>query len=124
MNTSSRTEQGPRETRRFGTLAFFAVGFVATQVGFRWLGGYFYLVHTYGLSRVWSEHLHLVRMGKSTPWLVSNGDQIPSGEFLWFLVAIGITAAFFFPVFALVWRLLPRRKDLHAGQPHAPPDQR
>src|SRR5262245_13297377 len=109
-------EHDATNTRRFGALAFFAVAFLATQVGFRWVGGYLYLIHTYGLSRVWGEHLHLIRMGKNTPWFGSNGDQIPSGGFGWFLVAVGITVAFFFPAFALVWRLLPRGKDSHDGR--------
>ena len=96
-------------------LTFFALAILASQIGFRFVGGYLFLIHTYGFSRVHSEHLHLLKMGKVDPWIVSNGDKIAGGQFPWFLVAAGITFAFFFPTFLLVYRFLPERKGENAA---------
>jgi hypothetical protein len=90
-------------------LAFLIVGFIASQVGFRWVGAYLWLIFTYGASRVSVEHLHFTRISKSGLWTVSNGDQIPNGGFLYFLLAGAIAMAFFLSVFPLVCRFLPRK---------------
>ena len=88
---------------------------LVSQISFRLIGGYLYLVYTYGASRVHSEHLHLLKMGKIDPWIVSNGDKIPGGGFSWFLVAVAITFALFIPTYLLVYRLLPERKDVNVA---------
>jgi hypothetical protein len=69
----------------------------------------------YGFSRVLREHLHLVTMGKAEPWVVSNGDQIAGGGFVWWLLVTGIFFALFIPTFLVVARFLPRRKEQAAG---------
>jgi hypothetical protein len=109
---SGSTRSNPR---RFEVLTFIVVFLLATQVGFRFIGGYLYLIYTYGFQRVQSEHLHLLKMGKTDPWIVSNGDQIAGGGFPWFLVAAGISIAFFLPAYLLIYRFLPKRKDKNAA---------
>jgi hypothetical protein len=111
MGTSLKPGAVWSSPRRFATLTFLVTGFFATEVGFRFIGGYLYLVYMYGFSRVHNEHLHLLKMGKVDPWIVSNGDKIPGGGFPWFLVAAATSFAFFVPTFLLVYRLLPVRKD-------------
>ena len=101
--------------RRFGMVTFFALGILASQVSFRFIGGYLYLIYTYGFARVHSEHLHLLKMGKVDPWIVSNGDKIAGGGFPWSLVVTGITFALFIPTFLLIYRFLPERKDENAA---------
>jgi len=115
MSARLKSESTPPNPRKFASLAFIFVFLLATQVGFRIIGGWLYLVYIYGFQRVLSEHLHLVKMGKSDPWIVSNGDQIAGGGFPWFLVAAGISMLFFFPMFNLVCRILPKRNDKDAA---------
>ena|ERR1051325_3489880 len=109
MNDLATREEDPTVTRRFGVLAFFVVGFIASQVGFRWVGAYLWLIFTYGISRVFAEHLYFTHISKSGPWTVSNGDHVPNGGFLYFLLATAISGAFFLAVFPLVCRFLPRK---------------
>jgi hypothetical protein len=111
MSPSPKTGVDWSTPRRFAPLAFFALAILASQVSFRIIGGYLYLIYTYGFSRVQSEHLHLLKMGKGVSWIVSNGDKIPGGGFPWFLLVTAITFALFIPTYLLVYRLLPKKKD-------------
>ena len=103
-------ERCSSKPRKFGTLAFVSLFVLASVLGFRFVGGYLFLVYTYGFSRVHNEHLYLIKMGKVDPWIVSNGDKIAGGCFPWFLVAAGISVAIFLPTFLLIYRFLPEKK--------------
>src|ERR1019366_5510758 len=91
-------------SRRFGAFAFVAWAVLLTCVCYRIIGGYLFLIYTYGLSRVLSEHLHFVRMRKAEPWIVSNGDTIRGGGFLWWLMVTAIFFAVFIPTIRLIVR--------------------
>ena len=69
-----------------------------------------FLIYLYGWSRVWHEHLRILRMPKGRPWPVSNGDFINQGFFIHFLIAMACWFALFIPTYLLLWRLLPLRK--------------
>jgi hypothetical protein len=111
MSTSLKHKVDWSKPRRFEALTFIILFILATQIGFRFLGGYLFLIYTYGFSRVRSEHLHLLKMNKTDPWIVSNGDKIAGGEFLWFLVATSICFAVFIPTFLFIYRFLPEQKN-------------
>jgi hypothetical protein len=109
MSTDSKSGSTRSNPRRFESLTFIAVFLLGTWVGFRLVGGYLFLVYKYGFHRVITEHLHLVKMGKTDPWIVSNGDQIAGGSFPWFLAAAGISLVFSLVMYSLIYRLLPER---------------
>ena len=109
MNTPRKTNNVG--SRKFGTLTFFSVFVFASIIGFRFIGCYLYLVYIYGFSRVQTQHLYLVKMGKVGPWIVSNGDKIAAGSFPWFLIAAGVSVVIFLPTFLVIYRFLPKRKD-------------
>src|ERR1700679_2535741 len=106
MSTDSKFGSTQSNPRRFESLTFIAVFLLGTWLGFRLVGGYLFLIYTYGFHRVYSEHLHLVKMGKTDPWIVSNGDHIAGGCFPWFLVAAGISLGFSLGMYLLIYRLL------------------
>jgi hypothetical protein len=115
MTTQFKPGSTRSNPRRFESLAFIVAFLFASWLGFRVVGGYLYLIYTYGFHRVHSEHLHLLKMAKTDPWIVSNGDQIAGGGFPWFLVASGISIVFGLAVYLLIYRLLPERKDTNAA---------
>ena len=111
MNAQPQPGSTRRNPRRFESLAFVVVFLLSSLAGFRIIGGYLYLIYTYGFHRVQSEHLHLVKMGKVDPWIVSNGDRIAGGGFLWFLVASGISFSISILIYLVVYHFLPERKN-------------
>jgi hypothetical protein len=115
MTTHLKSGSTRSNPRRFESLTFIVVFLFATWLGFRLVGGYLYLIYKYGFQRVHSEHLHLLKMGKTDPWIVSNGDQIAGGGFPWFLVAAGISLVFGLGMYLLIYRFLPERKDKNAA---------
>ena len=46
------------------------------------------LIYTYGWTRVWHDHLHILAMPKHQPWPVSNGDTITGASFPHFLIGL------------------------------------
>jgi hypothetical protein len=111
---SSKSDIDVPHGRRFGAFAFFAWCILLTIFTYRVIGGYLFLIYTYGFSRVLGEHLYFVRMHKAQPWIVSNGDQIQGGGFLWWLMVTVIFFVLFIPTFRLIYRFLPKRKDKDA----------
>jgi hypothetical protein len=111
MNIPHKKSFDWSKPRKYETLVFITVGLLASQIGFRFIGGYLFLGCTYGFSRVHSEHLHLLKMGNGVLWVVSNGDKIEGGGFLWGLMAAGIMFAFFIPTFLIIRRFLPQQKN-------------
>ena len=99
--------------RKGAVAIFFLCGTVLSVVCFRFIGGYLFVIQRYGFARVRDEHLHLLKMGKADPWIVSNGDKVAGPGFLWFLVVSGIFLAIFLAVFLGIYRLLPERKEQH-----------
>src|SRR5580700_777184 len=115
MSTDSKFGSTQSNLRRFESLTFIAVFLLGTWLGFRLIGGYLFLIYTYGFHRVYIEHLHLVKMGKTDPWIVSNGDQIAGGGFPWFLVAAGISISIALLIFSSIYQFLPSRKETNAA---------
>lgn len=70
-------------------IAVLGSGIVSALVAFR-LGVYSYLLWWYGPVRVWSDGLQAVGTRKGHPWIISNGDQIPNGEWFAFLVSLPV----------------------------------
>ena len=68
------------------------------------------LVSHYGLSRVVHEHLRIVAMPKHAPWPVSNGEFIPNGGFVHYLIGLACWFALIFATYPLIRLLLPRRR--------------
>ena len=101
----------PLKPRKFEGMAFIFSFLLGSLLGFRFIGGYLFLVYTYGFSHVHDEHLYLIKMGKVDPWIVSNGDKIAGGRFPWFLVVAGISLAISLLTFLLIYRFLPEKKN-------------
>ena len=66
------------------------------------------LIFHYGLPRVVREHLHVLAMPKHEPWPVSNGDMIPNGGFIHYLLGLVSWFTLIFATYPLM-RLLSRR---------------
>jgi hypothetical protein len=95
------------KSRRFSQVAFILCAIPIGQFCDRVIGGYLFLIHKYGFARVRAEHLEMVRMPKSGPWLVSNGDTVPGAGIGWWLVVTVITFGLIGVVYLGVFRLLP-----------------
>ena len=101
--------------RRFSTIAFITWFVLFSFICYRFIGGYLFLFYTYGFSRVVREHLYFVKMSKFDPWIVSNGDKIPGGGFLWWLMVTVIFFALFVLTFHFIYSFLPKRKEKDAA---------
>jgi hypothetical protein len=95
-----------RTPRKHETLVGIVSAVSTLYLGLRG-GTYLFLVYLYGFSRVRSEGLKFVSMGKGNPWIVSNGDQVIEGQYLHFLIGGAIWAALFFLIFPLIYYRLP-----------------
>jgi hypothetical protein len=115
MNTPANAEGDGTKLRKGATPIFFLCGLVLSVICFRFIGGYLFLVHRYGLARVHGEHLHLLKMGKADPWIGSNGDKVAGPGFLWFLLVSGIFLALFLALFLSIYRFLPEQEVKHGA---------
>lgn len=89
-----------------GMIAFLGSWVVSAFAAFR-IGVYSYLLYWYGPRAIISEIIYIVDTSKGQPWSVSNGEQIPNGEWFAALVGIPLTFVFFFVLYALIDRFLP-----------------
>jgi hypothetical protein len=96
--------------RRFSQIAFILCVIPISQFCDRVIGGYLFLVHRYGFARVRAERLEMVKMPKSGPWLVSNGDVVPGGGIVWWFCVTFISLVLIGLVYLGVFRLLPVEK--------------
>ena len=115
MNTPAKAKGDGTKLRKGATPIFFLCGLALSVICFRFIGGYLFLVHRYGFARVQSEGLHLLKMGKGDPWIVSNGDKVAGPGFLWFLVVSGIFLVLFLAIFLGIYRLLPESEEQHVA---------
>jgi hypothetical protein len=67
------------------------------------------LIGHYGWTKVQQEHLHIVAMRGTRPWPVSNGDLLEI-SFAHFIVTGICWFGSFFPLFAILRLMLPKRK--------------
>ena len=106
---SKAVEKPGSQPRKFETLLFLVWGLL-TLYGSFYAAKYIYLIHLYGFSRVWGEHLRFTATPKGHPWLVSNGDSITGGHFLHYVITLVIWLSFFYFTAPLLHRLLPLKK--------------
>jgi hypothetical protein len=96
----------PTQSTGAGAIAFLGSWLVSVFVAFR-IGIYAYLLWWYGPGPIWRERLRIVDTSKGRPWSVSNGEQVPNGEWFAALVGIPLTLVLFFALIALIGRFSP-----------------
>jgi hypothetical protein len=99
--------------RRFEGIALLVVAPLSLAVAYHF-SSYLLLCFLYGVSRVQSEHLHMVQMPKGRPWIISNGDQIDGDiESMHFVFSATIWIVLTAVVYLLIRQALPRRGQKH-----------
>jgi hypothetical protein len=68
------------------------------------------VIFRYGLPRVVHDHLHILAMPKHQPWPVSNGDVIPNGGFVHYVLGLVSWFTLIFATYPLIRLVLPRRR--------------
>jgi hypothetical protein len=110
--TSGANSQPP--LRRFELFLFLPWALGTSLLSINVIGAKLFLIYCYGWSRVYHEHLSIVRMSKTRPWLVSNGDVITDGFFIHWLISLACWLALFTCTYPFVRRLLPKDSDTPA----------
>lgn len=96
----------PGRTTGAGIIAFFVSCIASFIVAFR-IGVYSYLLWWFGPVRVWRDGLRVSDTPKGRPWIISNGEQIPNGEWFAFLVSLPVVVVLICLLLALMARFSP-----------------
>ena len=98
------------EPRRFEAPLFLIWAVATSLLCIHVIGAKIFLIYLYGWNKVRHEHLSIVRMSKSAPWLVSNGDMISRGHFIHWLISLGCWFAIFLLTYPIIRLALPRQR--------------
>jgi len=107
---SSSSQRPPAKLTLGENLLILAWAMITLALAYSVIAPTLLLILHYGLTRVVHDHLHVLAMPKHQPWPVSNGDMIPNGGFVHYLLGLGSWFTLIFATYPLMRLLLPRHR--------------